>query len=451
MITTGVTPKIPDIPPQATNSFRFSLFNAVNFQITLGAPMVLYAKALGGSATTIGIVASLAPLMTILQLPTAYFIPKVGYKGFVLFGWSVRAVLLFMLAILPLLVFLPAAIQTQLMLVCLFLFNVVRGISTGAWLPWLTALVPANARGAFLRSDQFHMQCGGMLAIAIATIVLWSGGEPWQFSLLFVVSGLAGMLSLHFVRKIPDIEIGEQAKSSGQPVPWLQILKYPPFAKLLIFNVVYNWVVGGLAAFVIAFLEGRAGYTAGQVLAVSLAAAVGAFATVPFFGLILERTGSKPLLRLAMSLYLVGILFWVLITSGILPAHYLLIGFNYLILGVAGGLFSIANTRIAMDTMPTMGRNHFFSLFTVFASLSLGLAPIFWGVFLDILGRKEFSIGFFQVNRYSIYFLLLSLLGIVTFFLAKPLVEEQGKPFDTAIRDVVILARLKLYGRFFNR
>jgi Major Facilitator Superfamily len=451
MITTGVTPKIPDIPPQATNSFRFSLFNAVNFQITLGAPMVLYAKALGGSATTIGIVASLAPLMTILQLPTAYFIPKVGYKGFVLFGWSVRAVLLFMLAILPLLVFLPAAIQTQLMLVCLFLFNVVRGISTGAWLPWLTALVPANARGAFLRSDQFHMQCGGMLAIAIATIVLWSGGEPWQFSLLFIVSGLAGMLSLHFVRKIPDIEIGEQAKSSGQPVPWLQILKYPPFAKLLIFNVVYNWVVGGLAAFVIAFLEGRAGYTAGQVLAVSLAAAVGAFATVPFFGLILERTGSKPLLRLAMSLYLLGILFWVLITSGILPAHYLLIGFNYLVLGVAGGLFSIANTRIAMDTMPMMGRNHFFSLFTVFASLSLGLAPIFWGVFLDILGRKEFSIGLFQVNRYSIYFVLLSLLGIVTFFLAKPLVEEQGKPFDTAIRDVVILARLKLYGRFSNR
>ena len=76
MTTASAAPTIPDVPPQATNSFRFSLFNAVNFQITLGAPMVLYAKALGGSATTIGIVASLAPLMTVLQLPTAYFIPK---------------------------------------------------------------------------------------------------------------------------------------------------------------------------------------------------------------------------------------------------------------------------------------------------------------------------------------------------------------------------------------
>jgi hypothetical protein len=451
MTTASAAPTIPEVPPQATNSFRFSLYNAINFQITLGAPMVLYAKSLGGSATTIGIVASLAPLMTVLQLPTAYFIPKVGYKGFVLFGWTIRAGLLFLLAILPLLRFLPAMVQIELMLISLFLFNVVRGISTGAWLPWLTALVPANARGAFLRSDQVHMQCGGMLAVAISTVVLWSGGRPWQFSLLFVISALAGMSSLHFVRKIPDIEIGEQAKSSGQPVPWLEILKYPPFTKLLVFNVVYNWVVGGLAAFVIAFLEGRAGYTAGQVLAVSLAASVGAFTSVPFFGLVLERTGSKPLLRLAMTLYLIGILFWVVFTSGMVPAHYLLVGINYLILGVAGGLFSIANTRIAMDTMPIMGRNHFFALFTVFASLSLGLAPIFWGVFLDALGRHEFAIGFFQVNRYSTYFVLLAVLGIITFFLAKPLVEKKGKPFDTAVRDVVILARLKLYGRFFNR
>ena len=438
-------------PPDAKNSFRFSLFNALNFQITLGAPMILYAKALGGSATTIGIVASLAPLMTVLQLPTAYFIPRVGYKGFVLSGISARAVLLFVLAILPLLHFLRPVTQVELMLTCLFLFNVVRGISTGAWLPWLTALIPPGARTNFLRSDQLHMQCGGMLAIAISTIVLWSGGRPWQFALLFAISMFSGMLSLHFVGKIPDIEVGDQIKSSGQPVPWLEILKYPPFAKLLTFNVVYNWVVGGLGAFVIAFLEGKAGYTAGQVLAVSLAGAFGAFASVPLIGPVLERTGSKPVLRFSLALYLIGILFWVFVTGELVPAHYLLVGIDYLLLGIAGGLFSIANVRIAMDTMPELGRNHFFSLFTVFASLSLGLAPIFWGVFLDGVAKHEFGLGIFHVNRFSSYFILLALLGIVTLFLTRPLVERKGKPFETAIRDVVIMARLKLYGRFFNR
>src|ERR1700736_7079199 len=109
------------VPPKAVNSYRFSLFNALNFQITCGAPMVLYAKALGGSATIIGLVAALAPLMTVLQLPTAYFIPKIGYKGFVLLGWTVRSALLCILAILPLLAFLPSAVQVELMLTCFFL------------------------------------------------------------------------------------------------------------------------------------------------------------------------------------------------------------------------------------------------------------------------------------------------------------------------------------------
>jgi MFS family permease len=451
MTTGSAESTTTNFPPDAKNSFRFSLFNALNFQITLGAPMILYAKALGGSATTIGIVASLAPLMTVLQLPTAYFIPRVGYKGFVLSGMSARAVLLFVLAILPLLHFLRPVTQVELMLICLFLFNVVRGISTGAWLPWLTALIPPGARTNFLRSDQLHMQCGGMLAIAISTIVLWSGGRPWQFALLFAISMFSGMLSLHFVGKIPDIEVGDQIKSSGQPVPWLEILKYPPFTKLLTFNVVYNWVVGGLAAFVIAFLEGKAGYTAGQVLAASLAGAFGAFASVPLIGPVLERTGSKPVLRFSLVLYLIGILFWVFVTGELVPARYLLVGIDYLLLGIAGGLFSIANVRIAMDTMPELGRNHFFSLFTVFTSLSLGLAPIFWGVFLDGLAKHEFGLGIFHVNRFSSYFILLALLGIMTLFLTRPLVEKKGKPFETAIRDVVIMARLKLYGRFFNR
>lgn len=451
MSSVTITSSEASVPPKAVNSYRFSFFNAVNFQITCGAPIVLYAKALGGSATIIGLVAALAPLMTVLQLPTAYFIPKIGYKGFVLLGWTSRAVMLFLLALLPLITFLDRPTEVALMLGCLSAFTILRGVSTGAWLPWLTALIPEAARSTFLRFDQLCMQSGGVFAIAISTVVLWSGAERWQFSLLFFISACAGTLSLYFIQKIPDIEIGEQTRTSSQPVPWIAMMKHPPFSKLVIFNVVYNSIVGGLGAFVIGYLQGKAGYTAGQILAMTLWSAIGAFASVPFFGRVLEQTGSKPLLRLSLTLYTWGILFWILVASGTVPAMYQLVAFNYLVLGVAGGLFSIANTRIAMDTMPVMGRNHFFSLFTVFTSLSLGLSPIFWGIFLDAIGDHEFSIGFFQVTRYSSYFILLAILAFLTFFLANPLVEKRGAPFESAVRDVVIQARLQLYGRFFRR
>jgi MFS family permease len=436
---------------EARNANQFSLYNQLNFQITLGAPMILYAKSLGASSTTVGIVAALAPLLTVLQLPTAYFIPKVGYKRFVLLGWFSRTIIVFSLALLPLVTALDPGTKTSLMLMCLFTFNVLRGISTGAWLPWLTSLIPENSRGAFLRRDQTFMQIGGVLAMALSTFVLWRNAHAGNFSFLFLLSAFAGTLSLFFIRRIPDVPIEEQVRGSGQPVPWLEILRHPPFSRLLIFNVVYNWVVGGLAAFAIGFLQSRTGFTDGAILACSLLSFVGASVSVSSFAELLNQTGSKPILRIAIVCYLWAVLCWVLVSSNLLYGSPSIIAIIYFVMGIAGGLFSIANTRIAMDTMPVMGRNHFFSLFTVFTSLSLGLAPICWGIFLDLLAKFETKIGIFEVNRYSLYFSLLAILVIVTFVLANPLVEKKGQPFSLALRDAVIYSRLRLFSRFLNR
>jgi MFS family permease len=437
--------------PEARNANQFSLYNQLNFQITLGAPMILYAKSLGASSTTIGIVAALAPLLTVLQLPTAYFIPKVGYKRFVLLGWLSRTILVFSLALLPLVTALDPGTKTSLMLMCLFTFNVLRGISTGAWLPWLTSLIPENSRGAFLRRDQTFMQIGGVLAMALSTFVLWRNAHAGNFAFLFLLSAFAGTLSLFFIRRIPDVPIEDQVRGSGQPVPWLEILRHPPFSRLLIFNVVYNWVVGGLAAFAIGFLQSRAGFTDGEILACSLLSFVGASVSVSIFAELLNQTGSKPILRIAIVCYLWAVFCWVLVSSNLLYGSKSIIAIIYFVMGIAGGLFSIANTRIAMDTMPVMGRNHFFSLFTVFTSLSLGLAPICWGIFLDLFAKFETKIGAFEVNRYSLYFSLLAILIIVTFVLANPLVEKKGQPFSLALRDAVIYSRLRLFARFLSR
>jgi MFS family permease len=430
---------------------QFSLYNQLNFQITLGTPMILYAKSLGASSTTIGIVAALAPLLTVLQLPTAYFIPKIGYKRFVLLGWFSRTLTVFSLALLPLVVAFDNTTKSSVMLMALFIFNVLRGISTGAWLPWLTTLIPEERRGHFLRRDQTYMQVGGLLAMALSTAVLWSSGKSWRFSLLFFLSACAATLSLYFIRRVPDVEVGDQVKTSGQPVPWAAMLKHPPFKKLLIFTVVYNWVIGGLAAFIVGFLQNIGGFSDGMILACNMFAFIGAAVSIPFVGTLMNRTGTKPVLRIALVCYFWAVICWLLISSNLLTTTPLMVVLIYLILGVAGGLFGIANTRIAMDTMPLMGRNHFFALFTVFTSISLGLAPICWGIFLDSVGRAQFQLGAFLVNRYSLYFLMLAILIAITFVLANPLVEKKGEPLSLALRDAVIYARLRLFARLLNR
>src|SRR6266540_5701661 len=89
-------------PPGLNNAFWFATFNALSFQIVLGSPMVLYAKTLGASATVLGIITGMMPLLVIFQIPAAHYVDRVGYKRFVYAGWGVRVCFIFGMALVPL-------------------------------------------------------------------------------------------------------------------------------------------------------------------------------------------------------------------------------------------------------------------------------------------------------------------------------------------------------------
>src|SRR3954462_13556021 len=88
-------------PAGLHNAFLFSGFNALSFQIVLSSPMVLYAKTLGSSATVLGIIAGMMPLLVIFQIPAANYIERVGFKRFVYAGWGTRVAFIFALERVP--------------------------------------------------------------------------------------------------------------------------------------------------------------------------------------------------------------------------------------------------------------------------------------------------------------------------------------------------------------
>ncbi|MBI3875717.1 MAG: hypothetical protein HY300_07105, partial [Verrucomicrobia bacterium] len=59
------------LPPGLNNAFLFAGFNALSFPIVVGSPMVLYAKTLGASATVLGLIVGMMPLLVIFQIPAA--------------------------------------------------------------------------------------------------------------------------------------------------------------------------------------------------------------------------------------------------------------------------------------------------------------------------------------------------------------------------------------------
>ncbi len=413
-------------PQGVFNAHWFQFFNAISFQIMMGAPIILFAKSLGASSTVIGIVASFTPLMTVFQLPAARFLDRFSYREFVLAGWGVRSIFIFIVAFVPILSFLDNPSKMAVLLASLFLYNLLRGITSSAWMPWITALIPEGVRGRFLSVDQFFIQAGSLLSLAISAWLMAGQVESWEYSLLFLVSATGAWISLLFIKKIPEVQSAEVIRRSSAPVPWLAMLRYGPFLRLLFFNLLYVIVVGSLGVFTVEYLRASIELTVSTVLVLSAFSFVGALMILPVCGMVIDQTGSKPLLAVATGIFFFVIAGWFLVASGILPPVFALFaGLNFFS-GCASSSFNLANTRYAMATMPEMGRNHFFAMFIVITSLGLGASPVVWGLLLDALGSLDVTTGILTWKRHSVFFLALLGINILTLIAIRILKESRG-------------------------
>jgi len=448
----SAAPDKSTLPPGLNNAFLFAGFNALSFPIVVGSPMVLYAKTLGASATVLGLIVGMMPLLVIFQIPAARHLQRVGYKRFVYAGWGTRTVFIFGLGLVPATgTFLDRPTQLALVIALLFAFNLSRGISSAAWLPWISSLVPAEVRGWYLSRDAFAVNLASFVVILISAAVL--GAEPgwWQFSMLFVFSACMGAASLVFLKRIPEVATAEETKESSEPVPWKAIAAFPPFRKLMLLNIAWAVAYGGVGAFTVAWLKSEAGLGEGRVLLVTSAAFLGGLSSLWILGARLDRLGSKPVLNASLLLWLVLAAGWLALAGRLTPPNVPLLLVLQFFMGLCGSMFGMANVRLAMAIIPAMGRSHFFALFSVVASLTLGLAPVLWGLLIDALGGVRVTAAGVEWNRYSLFFAGVGVVSAVTLALAGRLDEPKAASIEALLRDVLLEAPQRLWVRFWPR
>jgi MFS family permease len=414
--------------------------------------MVLYAKSMGASATVLGIIAGMMPLLVIFQIPAAAYVPRVGYKRFVYGGWGTRVMFIGIMALVPITgAFLNEPARLALILALSFLFNLSRGISSCAWLPWITALIPANIRGRYLAIDQVCMNIGSCITFLIAGLLLGPAPSAWQFTAIFAFSALNGFISLAFLKRIPDAPIPpDHAAASTQPVPWRELAAYPPFRKLLRMNIAWSFAVGGQVAFTAAYLRGMGHLPEGSILTISSIFFIGGLLSLTI-GRHLDRLGSKPAITISCTLWILITLGWILIASGAVPLLlYSALALQFL-MGFATSTFNMANVRLAMVISPPMGKTHFFAIFNVVANLTLGLAPVLWGLLIDLFAQTNQHYSAFTLNRYTIFYLATTLLFAITLYLTRRLEEPTAARVEDLIRQILLTTPQRFWARMFTR
>ena len=440
------------LPPGLNNAYLFAMFNAFSFQIVLNSPMVLYGKSLGASATVLGIIAGMMPLLVIFQIPAAQYINRIGYRRFVYAGWGTRVLFIFGMALVPLTgFFLNTTTRLVLLLALLFGFNLSRGISSCAWLPWISQLVPEAVRGRYLARDAACVNLASCLTFLLAALVL--GGQPrsWQFAALFAFSASIGAASLVFLKRIPDCEPPERGQDSKVPVPWIEIARFPPFRKLLWSIIAWSVAYGGMTAFTVVFLKTETSLSESAILEVCSVSFLGGLCSLWFLGSRLDHLGSKPVLIFSYLLWLGILAGWGLLAGGGIVVRLNLILMLEFLMGLFAALVQMANTRLAMAVIPVMGRNHFFALFSVVGSLALGLSPILWGLLIDAVGPSTARWLSLEWNHYTVFFAAAGAVMAVSLGLARRLEEPRAASMEALVREILIQSPQRVWLRFWPR
>jgi MFS family permease len=311
--------------------------------------------------------------------------------------------------------------------------------------------VPGALRGKYLARDAATQNVASFVAFLVAAATLAGETKSWQFAAIFGFSAVTGAASLIFLKRIPDVPILETALASKTPVPWLEMLRYPPFRKLL--RAVVGWSVayGGMTAFTVAFLKARSGMSEGAILLVTSISFLGGLSSLWFLGHALDRLGSKPVMSFCCAAWVVVLTGWVMVSGGVFEARLWFVLLLQFLMGLLAALANMSNNRLAMAVVPAMGRNHFFALYSVVSNVVLGLSPILWGLLIDAIGARQPEFLGIVWNRYTVFFAAAALAFAATFILARRLEEPRAATMEELLREILIQNPQRFWLRFWPR
>ncbi|HVM62837.1 MAG TPA: MFS transporter [Verrucomicrobiae bacterium] len=439
------------MPEGVWNAYWFQVFNTMSFVIVVSTPMLLYFKKLGASGTVLGIVVALPALMNILQIPAAQFVEKIGYRAFVLSGWTLRSAFVLGIAGVAML---PSKIdpvtRIALLLFLLFAFNASRGISLCGYLPWMTHLIPEGVRGRYVSGDQTSAALAQLGTMIVSTIYLKAPEAKYAYGLLFVGGFVAILVSLWFLQRIPDVPVTPMAESM-EKVPYKEMLFHPPFFRLMVYNAVLLFSIAGAGVIWIPLLRDSFAATDSLILGMMVLWSFMSAVALWGFGRLVDRVGSRPLLGLATLVLVVHLSLW-----GSVAAHALPFGLLAIILvqstsAIGMAAFNLANTRLVMASVPAMGRSHFFALYTVVTSLVSGIFPIFWGMLLDALAGWGGAWSRWQWNPYSLLYVAMAVGMCVAVVLRSRVTEARAMTTDAFLRELLVKTPSRAISRLLPR
>jgi HEAT repeat protein/MFS family permease len=406
--------------------------NAIFVYLTFfGSVFVLYLGELGLSKTEIGSLLSLLPFAGLIALFIAPAVARFGYKRtyLIFFGGRKAAAALLLLTPWVLATFGSQAV-TRFIIVIVAVFAIVRAVAITAQYPWIQEYVPSSVRGKYSAVDLMFWSLASFLAVTWGGFVLGSAPELSDFSILFAVGLLFGLISLGVATLIPGgapVRAGpgqvEQSAHRGLFAP----ARDHNFRRYILGVGCTLLATGPLASFLPLFLQEEVGLNSGYVVWLQAGTLLGGLAFSFVWGWAADRYGAKPVMSSGAYLLAALPLLWWLMPRGAAPGAgegSELILYIALIIAVFQGVANLgwqigSGRMLFVGVVPPDKKVSYMALYYAWIGIIGGLGQLFGGRLLDEFAWVSGQFLVFPLDAYAVLFLIAAILPLLNVLLLR--------------------------------
>jgi MFS family permease len=411
------------LPPGIYNNFVFEFFNAVMFQC-FGTPVILFIRQSGASAFLVGSLSAFPLLLMPVVLITSQFVEKAGYRRVALVCWFLRWAFCSLLIWVALLDF-PGfdAWRVPLVLLIIFLFHLTRNLGGSANFPWLTAIIPPGLRGLYLSRTQLFANMASVGTFLVIGLLLGNDPTLAQFAPVFVIGALGGLMSSIFMVRIqpppPQAVQPNPTPQAPRRTFWAgfrRCFARPGFVSFVVIQSFYGLAFISIPSLSLIYLREKVGISPSLIVYFATGGVAGATIAALFWGRWIDRRGVNSLQLIAFIGLCFNSVLWVMI--GLFGANELNIALAALVSVLSAVWISALNmsqTHAIMALAPVEDRVLFQNVAVLMTYSTQALAPMLWGIMLDILDHKGFSVKLIGLNieAYRLFFLASLILGLI--------------------------------------
>ncbi len=416
--------------------------------ITSSGLLASFALALGANNFQIGILAAIPFLMQPLQVPAILLVERLRKRKLIaVMAWTVAQLLWFPIALIPFIIKVPGAAAVSLLLGLMAVRGIFSAVTNCSWNSWIRDLVPQQILGRFFsRRLAFATAAAAVFGLGAAFFVdYWRGQVTednavlgYTFALLFGALFL-GMASPFFMSRMPEPEM---QRSMGEKSSLWKTVTTPfydhNFRQLMKFLFTWSFALNMAVPFFAVYMLQRVGLPLSAVIGLNVLSQIFNILFLRVWGPLADKFGSKAVLSLCASLYLLVIFVW---TFTMMPErHFLTIPLLvalHIFAGIAAAGVSLTISTIGFKLAPQAQSASYLAGASLATNLGAGIGPLLGGFLALFFSTRELSLditwadpervlnlGVIHLAEFDFLFVITFIIGLATLNTLAALREE---------------------------